>query len=293
MADLKKTTKSRRGLFSSEVLNWLIRMLQGAVAGAGAIVPGVSGGVICVMFGIYQPLLELFSHPWKTIKQKYNYFLPIFLGVASGFFLLARFVRWLFQTSAIVALALFVGLITGTLPSLFKNATKTGSNPKNWTVFSISLVLIYSVFLFFQSNIGVINNPGGWWFFVSGVIWGFSLVIPGLSSSSILLFLGMYEHLAAGVAALDPAAILPLMAGIGLTISFAARIVSFLFKKYSAAMNFFLLGIVVAATLLIVPTNLGGFLDILTALLSFSCGLALAWGFSRLQKVKSNRTTAE
>ena len=59
---------------------WLLRVLHGALVGVGAIMPGVSGGVLCVLFGIYQPMMALFSHPFKALKKYYKLFIPVLIG---------------------------------------------------------------------------------------------------------------------------------------------------------------------------------------------------------------------
>lgn len=56
----------------SKYLHWLILLLQGAIIGTGAILPGVSGGVLCVAFGIYEPMMTLFEHPVHSLKKYYG-----------------------------------------------------------------------------------------------------------------------------------------------------------------------------------------------------------------------------
>ena len=84
-------------------------MIQGAIVGVGAILPGVSGGVLCVAFGIYEPMMELLTNPKDTIKKSYKMFIPFIIGWVVGFILLARAIEILFATSAAVALMLFFG----------------------------------------------------------------------------------------------------------------------------------------------------------------------------------------
>lgn len=258
--------------------HFLLRVGQGALIGGGAILPGVSGGVLCVLFGIYQPLMALFAHPIKTLRTRFRFFLPIIIGGGLGFLLLARLVEWLFRTNALLALALFIGLVAGTLPSLFQEGGKDGTTRGTWTAFAVSLLLLFAGLSFLQTHTGSAVTPSGWWFFICGIIWGFSFVIPGLSSSSILIFIGLYEPMAAGIADLNVAVILPLGAGIALTVLLSARLVNHLFERHHALMYHVILGVVLASTLLIVPTHFQGFTDLLTALISFAAGFFIAWG---------------
>ena len=123
---------------NSKATEFLRRMLQGMLIGTGAILPGVSGGVLCVAFGIYEPMMELLTNPKDTIKKSYKMFIPFIIGWVVGFILLARAIEILFATSAAVALMLFFGLICGTLPELFK-ASERADSQKSWTPFVISL----------------------------------------------------------------------------------------------------------------------------------------------------------
>ena len=79
----KNTPIQTEALQKMTPVQWLLRLLQGAIIGAGAVLPGISGGVLCVIFGIYQPMMELLAHPFKMFKKYYMMFIPILLGVAA------------------------------------------------------------------------------------------------------------------------------------------------------------------------------------------------------------------
>jgi len=91
-------------LKNNPVFKSILYALQGAIVGVGAILPGVSGGVLCVAFGIYEPMMALLTHPVQTLRAKYKMFVPFLLGWAVGFIFLAKGVELLFQLSPTVAL---------------------------------------------------------------------------------------------------------------------------------------------------------------------------------------------
>ena len=126
---------------------WLLRLIQGALIGVGAILPGISGGVLCVLFGIYRPMMALLAHPAKSFKLYYRLFIPVLIGWAVGFLALAGLVNLLLEASSAVAISLFVGLIIGTLPSLYRDAGKFGHGKKGFLSLGISFVLLFC-FLF-------------------------------------------------------------------------------------------------------------------------------------------------
>ena len=239
---------------------WLYRVIQGALIGGGAILPGVSGGVLAVVFGIYRPMMAFLSHPLATFKTHYRLFIPVILGVGLGFWGFAKLVDWMFSGSSPIPLALFVGLILGTVPLLYKAAQKPqGGSPltqaekkHNLLALVISfLVLLAFLFLVSQGN-GQDLKPTLLLSFLSGIIWGFSLVVPGLSSSSILLFIGIYTKIMAAVKDLDFAVILPLIAGIALVAFLLARFIDRLFDRHYGIASNAVVGLVAASTLAIV-----------------------------------------
>ena len=72
------------------ILLWLLYAVQGAIVGIGAILPGVSGGVLSVAFGVYEPMMELLTHPIPAIKKHFELFVPFGIGWILGFLLLAK-----------------------------------------------------------------------------------------------------------------------------------------------------------------------------------------------------------
>ncbi|OQB99912.1 MAG: hypothetical protein BWX78_01537 [Firmicutes bacterium ADurb.Bin099] len=266
------------------IVEWILLVIKGMVVGAGAIIPGVSGGVLCVVFGIYQPMMALLAHPVKSFKTYYKMFIPFLIGWLAGFLLIAKLVEMLFAASASIAIALFVGLIAGTLPSLFKEAGKNGTDNKSRIGFTLGLFLMFTLLLLLDNQSSSSITPNIWWFAFSGLIWGFSLIIPGLSSSSILIFMGLYQPMTSGIAALDMAVILPLIAGLAVTVLLFARLVNHLFEKHHGIMHHTIIGIVIASTLLIIPTEYPNWWSLVISVVCFAAGFAASILLNKLDK---------
>lgn len=241
-------------LSGKSFVRWLILCVQGAVVGTGAILPGVSGGVLCVAFGIYEPMMALLSHPIKSFRYYYKMFIPFLIGWVFGFVLLAKAVEILFAASSAIALALFAGLIFGTLPELLKKSEM--SDPKrSWSSFVIPLAIVFVLLNALQStSLGSISPSTAWYVFC-GTMWGLSLVIPGLSSSSILIYMGLYQPMTSGIASLDFGVILPLLGGLLITVLLSARLVNHLFEKNYALMSRVIIGIMIPSTMMVLPTS--------------------------------------
>lgn len=260
---------------------WLLRVIHGALIGAGAILPGISGGVLCVLFGIYRPMMALLAHPIKTFRIYYKLFIPVLLGWAVGFFALAGLVNLLMEVSSAIAVSLFIGLIVGMIPSLYRDAGKYGHRKTGYLSMFLSFVVLFGFLLYLQQGVRIDIEGNAWWFFFCGIIWGLSLVVPGLSSSSILIFMGLYQEMTAGISRFDLGVLIPLVLGILCTALLSARFVNRLFERHHTIAYHAILGIVIASTLLIVPLE---FKDATEMLLSIVCailGFLAAWGMDR------------
>ena len=249
----------------------LILILQGAIVGTGAILPGISGGVLCVAFGIYKPMMELFSHPKKSFKTHYKMFIPFVVGWILGFILLANVVEALFEISKSIALMLFFGLICGTLPELIKDSEEEKSTV-TWSPFVLALAISYLIFGILEngaiSEIAVSTGS----FILCGTIWGLSMIIPGLSSSSLLIYMGLYEPMTAGIAAIDFSVILPLLIGLLITILVFARLVNYLYENYNSMISKIINGIVISSALKIIPTSFENVATFIIAIICFIGG---------------------
>jgi putative membrane protein len=236
-------------------LLFLSYVISGILIGGGAILPGVSGGVLAVIFGIYRPMMELFSHPIKALKKHLSLFIPVGIGVAIGFVGFAKVLGTLFEKYEIQTLWVFVGIIFGTVPMLLKTAREeTGKTQKgdlDALVGSFGTLLAVLVLLNTGQGIKMSLNPMT--AFLSGIIWGFSLIVPGLSSSSLLIFMGLYDHIMSAVGALNFSVIVPLLLGIALVAALCARAVEKLFQKHFSYASHAVVGLVLASTLTIIP----------------------------------------
>ena len=182
---------------------WLLLLLKGALIGVGGILPGISGGVLCVTLGVYQPLMALLAHPIRELKARMGFFIPLVIGVALGVLGLSRLVNWLFVTSPVPAVWLFIGLIAGTVPSLWREAGERGRGAGALLTGGLTfLVALAALLLWSRASIRLSPNP--WVWLLCGALWGLGVILPGLSPSSLFVFLGVYQPMTAGVA--DPAA---------------------------------------------------------------------------------------
>lgn len=251
----------------SRIKNALVRIIQGVIIGAGAILPGISGGVLAVVFGIYRPMMEVLTHPKSALARYLPMLLSVGIGWLIGFLGGGGVILALFHQSETVATCLFIGLILGTLPDLWREAGAQGRGRGSYLSMLISFAALFAALLGVQlgSFSEMPANFGG--FLFCGVLWGLSFIIPGMTSSSILMAVGLLTPMIDGITRMDPAVLIPWGLGMAGVVALLARIVSRLFDRHYSIAYHAVLGIVLASTLIIVP-------------LHYASGAELAWGLA-------------
>ena len=265
------------------IIRWLRDLLCGFLIGAGAILPGVSGGVLAVVFDIYRPFMEVLTRPRTAIPKYWRWFLPIALGWCVGFLGFAKGIAAAISLSNTVTTWLFIGLIVGTVPSLFREAGKEGRTAASWGSLLLCAGAVFAG-LFYVSRIAEVTvEPNFWWYNFCGVLWGMSIVIPGMTSSSVMMALGLYQPMLEGLARLDLLVLSASLPGMVLAIALLARLVSWFFRRHYAVAFHGSLGFVLASTLVIIPTEYGPGEPLLSALCCVG-GFLLAFLLARLDK---------
>lgn len=265
-------------------IRWLRDLLCGILIGAGAILPGVSGGVLAVVFDIYRPFMEVLTHPREAIPKYWRWFIPIGLGCAVGFLGFAKGIAAAIDVSSTVTTWLFIGLIVGTVPSLFREAGKEGRSLGSWISMAVCAGAIFFSLFYVGKVICVTVEPNFWWYNFCGALWGMSLVIPGMTSSSVMMALGLYQPMLEGLARLDFLVLSACLPGMVLTILLLARLVSWFFRKHYSIAFHGIFGIVLASTLVIVPTDYVALWEIVLSAVCCIGGFLLAYFMARLDK---------
>ena len=237
----------------SKTASIIIDLVAGVAVGAGAILPGFSGGVLCVVLGMYPLIMELFSHPIRAIKKHWKVYIFIGIGWAIGFFAISNLIKFMFSRYEIFTVWTFIGMIFGNIPSLYKEAGKNGRNKSSFVSMIVAFILMFAILLTVALLPSANITPNVWWYLFSGFMWGLSIIIPGLTSSSIMMSLGIYEAFNAGLAGFKLEVVIPWVIGMILTAAALARIVEYIFKKHYSQAFHAVIGIVVSSTLMIFP----------------------------------------
>jgi putative membrane protein len=272
--------------------DWILRVVKGMFIGSGFILPGVSGGALAAVFGIYERMISFLANLKKDFKKNLLFFLPVGLGMAAGVFLLAFPISFLLDQNETKTYVLwfFIGCILGTLPALFKQASKKGW--KYWHV-GLMVVVCAVAYLFLRQgeNLGAVTFSQGFFTWIlAGALIGLGVVVPGLSPSNLLIYLKLnqdttlYQGMTSGIKSLDFGVIIPLLLGVAICVLLLSKLMNYIFSRAYAVLYHAILGFVIASTLIIVPTNfnyisVGGVICLLVC----GAGIVLALFMSRLE----------
>ena len=233
-------------------LRFLGKVLQGALIGLGAVLPGISGGVLSVVFGVYRPIMELLSDPVHKWRIRLPGLFPYMIGSAAGFLGVANLLSYVLETYPEPSVCVFVGLIVGMLPSLWREAGEQGRNVGNVILSCVTLVAMLSLLFWLQNSQNTVE-PGFFSFLFCGFAFALSVIAPGMSFSTILMPLGLYTPFVEGIGHVRPEVLLPGVAGCVVTFICLAKLVNRLFERHYALMFHGIFGIVGSATVMTVP----------------------------------------
>ena len=264
-------------------MNFLINYLKGFLIGSGAILPGISSGVLCVILGIYEKLVNIILHFFKDFKKNLRLLFPLLLGGISGILLFSKILNSLFIAFPIPTKFCFIGLILGSLPILIRKANNKNGFRLHYLIFLLSAFFIG--FLFIKLNTFCpsfsafdINTVSFIYLFLVGFFMSIGVVIPGISSSVILITFGIYNIYLEAIANINFSILIPL--GLGLVCGgiLFLNIIKYLLNKYYSPTFYAIIGFVIGSILILyskISFNFEGFISIFLMILGFVVGLNL------------------
>lgn len=237
---------------NKSLVKLVFHMVQGALIGLGAVLPGISGGVLSVVFGIYKPIMELLANPLKHFKTHVPRLLPYLLGAAVGFLGVAKLLAFVLDKYPYPSVCLFVGLITGMMPSLWREAGEQGRTKGSFVSMTAAFVIILALLLALGAS-SIVIKPGFGWYLFCGFCLALSIIAPGMSFSTLLMPLGLYTPFVEGISDLNADILIPGGIGVLATVICLAKLINLLFERFYTYAFHAIVGIVAAATIVIIP----------------------------------------
>jgi putative membrane protein len=221
--------------------NYVLTFFKGIAMGAADVIPGVSGGTIAFITGIYERLINAikninFTNVKLLIKGKFKAFwtnidgtfIAVLLsGIAVSFVSLAKLMTFLIESYPILVWSFFSGLIIASTIFVARSV--------KWNVKTIAAFVIFTIIAFFitsPENSPLNSNEEYWYIFVCGAIAICAMILPGISGSFILVLLGQYLFMMKALADFKLLIIGTFLCGAGIGIVMFSRVLSWLFKRF-------------------------------------------------------------
>lgn len=264
----------------------LIVTAKSVVVGASSLVPGVSGGTMAILLGIYDRLIFAISRFSSDWKKNLAFLAEFGIGAGAGIALLARTVLWLFACFQLPMMYLFIGLIMGSVPTLFRQAGAKNIRMRDilWVLVGFSTVMLISIIPAGAMQLGTSYSALSFvMLIVAGVVVAVAFILPGISTSYMLLLLGIYDITLRAVTELNFWFLLPLVIGSVIGTLVTARVLEIAMRRHTCATYMVIIGFVIGSILDIMPKIPMG-LDIVWCLLSLGVGFAAITLVARLEK---------
>jgi len=223
------------------IKDYLIIGLKGVAMGAADVVPGVSGGTIAFISGIYEELLGSISNiNWslfKTLKNEGfakawnqlngNFLAALFIGMIISLISLAKVISWLLDNQPVLLWAFFFGLVLASVIYIAKQVTK-------WSVIGFVLMLLTAFLAYFITTLNplVSESPSSFFVFLAGAIAICAMILPGISGSFILVLLGAYKTVLTALNNKDILTIVIFMSGCLAGLLSFSKVLKWLFANY-------------------------------------------------------------
>ena len=221
--------------------DYIIISLKGMAMGAADVVPGVSGGTIAFISGIYEELLNSISSfkfslinvlknegikvVWKKING--SFLLALFIGICFSVLSLAKLIENLLENHPILIWSFFFGLVLASIIYIAKQI-------KLWNIKCYLYLIFGLIFAYYITTLNpvITQNSSPWFLFLAGMIAICAMILPGISGSFILVLLGAYKPILNAINTKDFFSIIIFMAGAVLGLLTFSRVLKWLFSKY-------------------------------------------------------------
>lgn len=177
-------------------------MLKGFVIGSSMSVPGVSGGTMAILLGIYDKLIGSISNFLKDLKGNIIFLMKFCIGAAVGIGSLAFVIEWLLERFPLPVSFFFLGAVIGGIPALYKKTKESKWKLSSVIYFLVGLVVVIAIGFIPVGNFDIGSGSGLVHYLMvlgTGIIIALALVLPGISTSHMLLVLGMYDAMIAAI----------------------------------------------------------------------------------------------
>jgi len=260
---------------------YLKNFIYGLIIGIGFIIPGVSGGILATILGVYETILEKLSNIKNHFKENILYLLPLITGIILSILLFSKLILYFLKNHNNFISYVFIGLILGCLPYLFQEIKNKTNKNISVPYFFISFILGIILFLIEKNNINNVITPNLFLMFIAGIFYAIGKLVPGISGAALLMLLGIYEYLLKILA--NPLSIsfnqiilfIPFILSFIISSIFIIKIINYLLNHHFRNTYSAIIGFVISSILFIYPNNIS-FLSFIIMICSFNISYCLS-----------------
>ena len=242
----------------------ILLMIKGMIIGIANVIPGVSGGTLMITLGIYEQIISTISHLFNNIKKNLKFIIPLGIGMGLAILLFSKLIGYSLENFPFATTFFFIGLILGGIPLLWRKVKIKSKKMSNWFVFFVTFTLVIA-FAFLKSGSNIVDFTSfgvtdALLIFLVGVVAASTMIIPGISGSFVLMFLGYYQPIINTIRNITDFSLLvhnliilvPFGIGVIVGVVLVAKLIEFLLKKYETKTYFGVLGFVLASMVAII-----------------------------------------
>ena len=237
---------------------WLKNVLKGLWVGSTMTVPGVSGGTMAVVVGIYEELIHAINGLKDNIKIHMIFLLQFLLGAGTGFLVFARIITALLDNAIMGGLTrlFFCGVVIGGIPLLVRKSGIEKLAFRHIVSLCVGAVIVLGLLLL-PTGMFVTGSGVTFWIlqFIGGIIVAIALILPGISVTHILYIMGLYEVVLQRVYELQWLSLVPLAAGVLVGTFSTADILEKGIQKYPEEVYMAIIGFVASSLVNLIPTE--------------------------------------
>lgn len=263
---------------------------RGVLMGISDLIPGVSGGTIAFILGIYDRLLAaisgFFSREWK---QHLGFLIPLVIGIGTTLLVFSRVIEYLLEQHFEATQFFFMGLILGVIPYIMKQAeVKKNFTARHMVILVvIGAALASTAFIQTSDNVAPITTlsvPIFFLLFFSGWLASMAMLLPGISGSFILLLLGVYTTAINALSTLNIPIALAIGAGVIVGFIVSSKAIQYLLSNFTYVTYAAIIGLIIGSLFVVFPGFSENTATLITSLITFTVGLVFTLLFSSPKK---------
>ena len=244
-----------------------ILFIKGFIMGIANVIPGVSGGTLAVILGVFKDFVGSISNIFKSFKKSVLFLLPIVLGMGVAVVASSKLIETCLNYYPLATILFFVGLILGGVPILFNKIKGEMKSIPNYIIFIImfSFILLFTFVISGEKNVELVSLTFIDYIllFIVGAVASASMVIPGISGSMVLMTVGYYNSILAIISDIfnfenfwhNVSILIPFGLGVIVGILLIAKLITFLLNKFEVKTYFAIFGFIFSSLIVIFFKN--------------------------------------